>query len=498
MGVLRKHLAWVIVGVVLLAEVAALFFVTGKKSEAEAARESLEKLREQRDRLKREVFDIEKRIEIHQERKALGRRELGDCALFLWHQGQAIEGLFEAKELGAYEVYPWQPPRSFDVFKVEYQGVYNREVEKLEPLMQKVGADAAMLGFADPAGLAQANVLIGDVYAMQKEFWIKKELVRILAEADAQLLAITLGAGAAAPARRHLPAGKAVVAPGKLAEGIPIQLTFACDYMLLNDLLGALLRSRLCLRIESVNSVARAKLGEAQPAAKAKAGVVAPEESPAAAVGQLERREYVAVDLRGEISNLAVEVQEVLFPRPAFGDKAKAAEFVELQLRRAEARLKRVEVPDAAKRPEESVPWIARELDQVQKAASGAAGKALPPVADELFERREYVFGDMRAAREWLARRYDFEQAKLEAHVDLWQRARAAVQSGRADDRNKVGVFVTDEGVVVAFRPANHFDPNEWYEVEFDPGVRVKLGLVVYSPQESREGVKRAPKGTGR
>jgi len=512
MGFARKHLAWLIMGVALLAEIVALWFVTGKHAEAESARENLERLREQRDVLKRQIFDIDERIKAHLERKELVRRELGDCALYLWHLGQSIEGLFDSKDLTPYNAHPWEAPESFEVFKIAYDRVYHREVRAIEPLMAKTGADPSVLGFADTGALAQVSVLIGDIFAMQKEFWVKKAIVQVLADSDAELVSITLG-GAAASTRR-LPPGLAPLAagPGKLADELPILLSFSCNYLKLNDVLDALLAARLCLRIESVMKITRSKMVEAPigaptptpvpakgaPAAKAVEAVVAPE-----------RREYVTVEITGQIADLTMDVQEVVFPAPGFADRAKVTQWLDLQLRRAEARLKRYEVPDPAQRPEGGLPWVAQELQKVENAPPPAPGKALPPVEDELLGvKRGYVFTDVDAARQWLTHRYDFERAKVEAEAALWRRTRAILASGRSDDRTRVGVFVSPEGVTVGFRPANQFDPSQWYEADFDSGlpgvrgappapVRVKLGLVVFKPRENHD-VRRAVKAAGR
>jgi len=537
MGFVRKHFAWLIMGVVLLGEIAALWFVTGKQSAAETARENLEKLREQRDKLEREIVDIDKRIDVHKDRKRLVRRELGDCALFLWHTGQAIEGLFESPELAPYRACPWETPPNFEVFKIRFDTEYHAQAKALTPLMDKVGTDPAMLAFADVGALAAVNVLIGDVFAMQKEFWVKKELVQILAAAEAELLSITYGSGAAGPAR-HLPAAvRAAMAagPGKLAEEIPIQFSISCNYLKLHGVLDALLGSRLCLRIESVAKVSRSKVVEKPAAAPAPPKGAPAGKAPEAPAPQPERREYVTVDITGHVADITMDVQSVLFPARAFERRAKEAEekaadkakvleevvkqWLDEQLRRTEARLKLCEVPDPTKRPEKGLEWVARELGEVgnfEKAAPPAPDKALPPVNDELFgEGREYVFPDVKAARLWLNRRYDFERAKLEAYAALWRRTRAALDGGKGDEKSGVGVFTSPEGITVALRPAAQFDANQWYEADFVPGerytgrpdpkerdpqsrlVQVKLGLVTFKPRENRD-VRRAVKAAGR
>ena len=540
MGFVRKYFAWVVIGVALLAEGAAMLFVRGKQGQARDTREKLEHLRQQRDQVQRQVFGIEGRIAIHKKRKDIVRREMGDCALFLWQRGEATEGLFQAKELAGYDAYPWQQPRNFDVFKVEYQGVYNDEVKKLEPLMRKVGADPSTLAFADPGGPAQSHVTIGDIFALQKEFWVKKELVEILAAADAELQGIVYGAGAAAPSRR-LPPGKMATGPGDLADKVAILMTFACDYQRVNDVVEALLRSRLCLSIQSITNVMRAKLTERQaggpgapkegapkaPAPKAPPGAPegpaagkAKEKKPeeAAAAGQPERSKLVSVTIAADMYDITMGIQEVHFalggpdevekaPPPgkekaAADPKAKALrktiQWLDRQLAGIDKRLKQMQVAGPAKRPEASLPWVARELQKLDKMPPPEPGKAATvSVEDELFgSKRQYLItgtGAVEAAREWLERRCDFEEAKLKAHEELWRRVRALVEAGKFDDKNRIGVVVNpEEGVQVFFRPAAHFAAREPYEIEFDGGVKVKLGHVMFKPLESREGMTRA------
>jgi len=512
MGLIRKYYAWIIIGVVLLVELGAMFFVWSKQSEAKAARDHLEERRNTRDDLKRKTVGVDERIKIHNERKALVQRDLGDCALFLWHQGQAIEDLFEDKALAAYEVYPWQAPRSFDVFKVEYQGVYNREVAKLEPLFEKVGTDPGALGLADAAGFAQATVQIGDIYALQKEWWVKRELVEILGASNAVLQSITYGVAATPASVRRgppVPAGTPVRGPAVLAEPIPIQMAFACDYAHLGEVLDALLRSRLCLRITAIQSVVRTVVAERtapaptpgakEPGPKAKEKEKEKEkeadEAAMAAASAADRRQFVAVTMTGEIPDINIEVQEVAFPKAVFGERPKVLGWLDRQLKLLEMRIKRFSTEEAAaaggSRPEMGVAWITRELQKAEKAAAAEPGKPLV-VEDELTIKREYIFADLKAAAEWLSHRYDFELARLEAEQELWRRVRKVVAAGKGDEKTRLGVLDAPDAVVVTFRPLDQFDANQMFTIHFDAGAQAKLGIVVVKPQESREGVKRA------
>jgi len=506
MGILRKHLAWVIIGVVLIAELGAMLFVWGKQGEAKKARGQLESRRNTRDQLKRKVFGIDKRIAVLKLRKQLVRRDLGECALFVWHKGQAIEGLFDAKELRRYDLRPWQAPRNFDVFKVEYQGVYNREVGKLAPLLEKVGADPGMLAFADPAGFVQFNVTIGDIYALQKDFWIKKQIVKILAASGALLRGISVGESAAGPHRPRAPRipGKPSVQPATLATPVPFQMGIVCEYTRFHDLLEALLRSPLCLRIDSVESIVRTRLPApvappaGTPPPKAVPAGAPPGKGPAEAPAPIavpERRQFVAVALTGVIPDINVEVQDVLFPKKTFGDRTKVLGWLDRQLRLLDLRLKRLSRADrsaaVARRPELGVTWIIRELEKAHKAAAAEPGKPIT-IVDEMLVRREFVFEDLKAAKEWLTHRFDFERAKLEAEQALWQKVRNVVRAGKGDEKTKLGVFDTPDGVAVTFRPAEHFDPGIAFEAQFASGARVRLGIVIVKPEESPEGVKRA------
>lgn len=549
LGLLRKHVAWVIVGIAFLGEVGAMFFVFGKQGEARAARENLEKRRDFRDNLQwkirgdvqRKVPGIDERIDVLKERREIAGRELADCLVFLWHQGRAIEGLFDAKELAAYDARPWQELRNLHVFKVEYQTVYKRELAKLEPLMQKIEADAGMLGFADTAGgLAAANVTLGDVFAKQKEFWIRKAIVEVLASSDAVLQQpVTLGvrAGPGGVPLRHAAAPGAGPAPvsdaGPFIELIPLQLTFACDYTRLHKVLRDFLRSPLCLRITSVTNVARAKLVERpmeappppkeapgkeapakEPAPKGRPGapVAAPPgkehfESASMATAQQEKRKYVTVTLHGDVCDLRLELLEVKFPKaPAFSDRTKVLAWLAWQLQGLEKRAKSVPAVEdkelgpgdpEPKRPELSEDWIAKAILAAERAAGKPGDKAPAEgpkqmiIADKLTQNREYSFADLDGVKEWLGRRYDFEHEKLDAYQSFWRQVRQLVEAGKLDDRTKVGVSVGD-GVLVVFRPADECDPAQVFEVQLDAGITAKLGLQVPKFRESRDGVKTA------
>ncbi len=524
MGFLRKHFAWVIIGVVLLVEIVAMVFVMGKQGAAQDARKQLEERRAEGDKLRAKTRGIKERTAVHLVRKDLVRRELGDCALFLWHQGQAIEGLFEADELKEYDLHPWQQARDvrdFGVFRVHYNGVYNREVEKLEPLMEKVGTERGALGLADPTGFAAATVEVGDIFVKQKEFWIRKELVQVLARHGALLQSISTVAPGA-PLGPKAPHGKGPAEATRLATPLSMQIVIACDYQVLNALLEDLLRCPLCFRIESVVNVARAKLpepvvapppppretpgphppkGKAPPPEKGPPPKEAKEpDETAPATAAYERRQFVTVTLLGHVPDINLELQEVLLsPKAAFSDKGKALEQVDRRIRALEKQRDeyRVAEPgsDGARRarPEQDVRWIRAELEKLKKAPPAEPGKELV-VNDELGLKREYVFALAEAAENWLTHRYDFERAKLEAYLSLLRRVRRALDAGKRDDKAGLGVFEEDGGVRVSFRPPGLFDPNTFIEdIGQGASLKAKLGISMVKPLESREGVRSAP-----
>ncbi len=520
MGLLRKYFAWAIMGLVLVIELVAAFFVFGQQGAAKDARTRLETRRTRRAELRRLTQgppSVEERIEIYNKRKNLVRGELGDCVLFLYDMGQTIEGLFDAKELEPYDAYPWVTPRNFDVFRVEYQSVYNREADKLDPLMLKLETDRGLLGLADHAGLAQAHVTIGDIFVEQKEFWVKKKLIEVLARFDVRLDQMAMGGGAAQTP--HMPPGKAAAAATSLAAPIPLRLTVSCDYMKLDGLLEELLRSPLCIRIESIANIVRNKLpgvsaehplaalaGEKGGAPKAPAPGGAPEAPPhekkddEGIARVAPPRKYVAVTLVTEVPDIGLGLQEVLFPKATFADKATMVPWIDGQVRDLERRLKRLDAarPEGGgtkagetRKPEQQAPWIARALQALEKAEPGK-----PVVVGDEMEagtKREYTFDGLEAAKEWLSNRPDYERAKLEARLALWKQVRRVAARAADAPAGKVGVTATTDGFVVTLRPPEQFDAGQFFFVPCDSGVQAKLGLVTFRPVQSREGVKRAP-----
>lgn len=505
MGFVRKHFAWIIAGIVLLAEGGAVLFVAGARSEARAALERLEAKRAERDKLKRDTQGIEKRIEQHKARRKAAEGEQADCVVFLWHLGQPLEGLFESPKLAEYGAYPWHTPARFEVFKAAYQEVYNAEADKLAPVMEEVGTDPGALGLAARGAFSQASVLIGDIFALQKEFTVKKTLLGILAKWHVRLDSLFVGGGTAGAVRRgHAPVVRAAEGPS-LAEPIPVQMAITCDYTHLGDLLEDLATSPLCFRVIGIQSIQRARADVAGPALreptpKGAADAERPEgDEGAGPLAARARRQAIAVALSGEIPDILVEVQQVTFAKAQFPkDRADVVAWLGAQLRKLDDARKRLELPRAKgadpkapppQRPELALDWIAKQLDRVRQADT-EAGKTVS-VTDALCGR-EYAFASLKDAQTWLERRYDYERLRLEATRALLQRTRKLIEAGIADHASKVGTFVGPEGVQAVFRPEDHLDKAQTFDIELGTGVRAKFGLLAFKPVESREGVARA------
>lgn len=501
MALLRKYYAWFIIGLVLLAELVALFFVFANKGAAQEARVRLEGRRTRRDELKRLTKDVDARIKVFNKRKEYVRGELGDCALYLWHAGQAIEGLFDAKELEPYDVKPWVSKsnvRDFAVFRVEYQTVYNRETAKLLPLMQKLETDPGALNLAAPSGLAQAHIEVGDIFALQKEFWVRKRLLEALSRFDAKLDLFTGPAPSAAA--HHLPPGKAADAPTGLANSIQLRLKVSCDYTDLSELIEELLRSPLCIHLRAIASVVKNPLPGLAPGASGETPATPARGGRGEGVigSGLPPRKFVAADLTIDIPDINVELREVIFPSATFPDKARLVPWIDGQIRDLDRRLKRLdaarEEPAAvkgaqgARKPDLSYPWLARALEAIEKAEPGKP----VTLTDELAGRRQYSFESPEAARNWIVHRGDYERVKLEARLALWRRVRRVAAARELHPITKIGVNTTPEGFAVVCRPPEQFHGEPVYSVPFGDGVEARLGHVSFKPIESREGVQRA------
>ena len=478
MGFVRKYFAWVVIGVVLLVEAGAMFVVGGKRGEAEAKGDDLAKKQTLRDQLKQQAEGAPKRIEVHKKRREIATRELGDCLLFFWHRGEAIEGLFESPLLDAYEVNAWQAPPKMDVFGADFQAVYNAEVAKLATLMAAVGASRADLGLADGAAFKQPNVTIGDVYASAKELKLKRELLTIFAQGKTRIDHITFGSKVrTGPVLPH----GAVRTTSGLFEPIPVELGVVTEYPKLTGeggFLEALLASPLCFRILAIQSIKRGSGAAVAAAAPAAGGAPAPVER--------EVQSVVAV-ITGEIPDFNVDIASVTFPRKDFPNRAAVLGWLDKE----DKRLNDIrEGCESAIKSGHSPTWAVEAIAAIDTAVSQAApGDAVAvTVADKLDPPpREYDFADATDARRWLGWRYAFEKERVEAQRALWARVRRAIEKGRADEKNAAGL-------AVPFRPANQFDRNNMWNVAVDPQgqVQVQLGLVTFKPVESPGGVKRA------
>jgi len=484
-ALIRKHFAWLIIAAVLVGEGVLMVVAAGRNTEAESRIKVLEGKRVRLDQLKvqvegdpqRHVLSVKERIGIYEARKAAARRELGDCLVFFWRLREPYSRLFDAKELANYDVAPWRPAPQMDVFRADYQAVYNREVDKLEPTMAKVGASRAGLGLADRAAFMQADVTINDIFEEQKGFWIRKELVEVLHRVEARLERLDFLGGAEFE-REDRHGGAALVV--RFHEPLPLRIVARCEFPRIDALIEELLRSSLCLRIYSIESVKRTPTEKMVAAAGGGPVPVKAEKDVAV--------QLVTMSIVGEIPSFNLDLQQVTFARPQFRDKASVLSWIDNETKRL-AHLHRG-CAAAAARPERTGGWIGTELADVAKALADApAGKAVPIDFEDRLSAptRWYSFADAAGAREWLDNRYRFELVHIEGLQELWNRVRSATEKGRLDERNQAGV-------AVLFRPLDQFDAAQVFPQPLDPEGHVvaTLGYATFKAAGLPARIKRA------
>lgn len=262
MGFVKKHIVWLVLGIVLLAEGGLTFILLAKQVKAKAARGNFERQQQTLDDYKRKPPGQPKVLKALAERKEAVRDELTDCLLFLWHRGQALERLFPDPELAKANVRPWSEARDLPMdmgrFKRLYQDVYDREVKKLASKLDKllIGREAA--GFAPTNFFTLSDITIGDIFAAQKKFWILKEIVEAAARAEMANLAQiqTLREEPALPAAARRARGVEDT-KGKFFSPITLRLVVRCKYPKLSGFLEGLHRSPLGIRIRSVANIQR-------------------------------------------------------------------------------------------------------------------------------------------------------------------------------------------------------------------------------------------------
>jgi len=497
MGFVRKYFTWILLGIVLVAEAAAMVVVLGRRQEAGKKSKELEKKTQTRDTLRVKVKGAPERITLYEKRKVTATRELGETLLFFWHRGQAIEGLFPSPEFAKYSVTPWQAPPRLEVFRADYQAAYDREVASLQDKLQAVGSTAGDMQFAAPGGFMQASVTIGDIFVVQKEFYIKKALVEAVAKAKARIQRMDVGLSS----RRREPEedrhGTQAAPTGILFDSIPVQLNLEVEYVRLHELLEDLLRLPVCFRITSVQKVERmdlkreAGMKAAAAAAAAAAGTASVGTTPEAEPFERTARR-VAVEIVGEVLDLAIDIKQVVFTRKHF---ATSKDKVLGWLTAEQAGLAKLERRcQAAIKSGRRATWIGDELARLQQPAAEPGSEEEPAASSVLIRDRlvapgrVYEFADARAARDWLENRYSYELLRVRSLTGLWERVRRIIQAGKANEKGK-------DGITVAFRPENHFDKKQLFTPQpLDAAgyVTAQLGLVTFLPEVSIQGVKRA------
>jgi len=498
MDLLRKYFLWLIVGLVILGEIGLMVFASIKEGQAEKKIEQLNRLRQQRDALKAQTRNADKVLALLKKRRENASRELGEALLFLWHRGLAIEELFDDKRLVPYDVAPGKPAQRMDVFRAVYQTVYNDQVAALGDVMSRLETSREALALADPSGFQQASVTIDDIFAFQKHFNIVKQFLETFDRAGAKLRNLKIGPSA----RERTPAahahGRASEVPGVLVDPLPVEFTVEVEYPRLDAMLEDLLRSPIAFRLKSLTRIAPATgvPGVAAIAPLRRGARPAPE-APSALQTQEEASRRVLVAAVGEVEDICVEVHKVTFKKPPFSDPAAVSGWLKQEtarLTRRKEACERAKEALAGKRVSSDIAnWVRKELARLQEAsqppAEGAEAPKTKPqpqkpivIADMLSDPRgrEYTFSDPQTAREWLLRRCDLELEEVAARLELVERLTRALKSPATNPADRTGVVVT-------FRPLEHFDRKQLFDYALDPKATVvaQLGLVTYKLQTS-------------
>ncbi len=529
MGFVKKHIVWLLLGIVLLAEGGLTFMLLGKQVKAKAARGNFESQQQTLDGYKRRPPGQPKVLKALAERKEAVRDELTDCLLFLWHRGERLERLFPDPELAKANVRPWSKasdlPMDMGRFKRLYQDVYDREVKKLAPKLDKllIGREAA--GFAPTNFFTLSDITIGDIFAAQKKFWILKEIVEAAARAEMANLAQiqTFRDEPALPAAARRASGDDVK-KGKLFSPITLRLVVRCKYPKLSGFLEGLHRSSLGIRIQSVANIQRSA-GLKEPASEFEAvaprraaqpyvpspsfgpppgaeGGMTPEmlaegapvvpraprvrRAPRMPVAPLPRaravpaapraaeagkviEQLIEAHLMYELPDFNVDIQEVSFNRKDFPTNKDVKRWVEGQLAAAKAMLLRAKTASPRRN------WATRAMGELpaqpsrsapppkEKAPAPAEKKPLTLIAypGRPYER-EYVIDDTRLARDWLRKAGDYETLRVVVLQAFWERVLAALEAATTSGA---------DGVTLTFRPKNHFDLTQ----DFNQNLRIQL-----------------------
>jgi hypothetical protein len=438
MAFVKRHFLWILLALILLVEGAVTFTVLGKKADAKTKQQEYEQKEQQVQAYEANPPGRPEVMEILGLRKASVRDELTDCLLFLWHRGEALEQLFPDKRLAEAGVYPWTNTDVVKMgmgrFRLLYNQIYDQELEKLTPLMEKLQITRAALGLAPSNYFTLSDITVGDIYGAQKKFWVVKEIVEQAAAAEITNLVTaqvyrdeTEVAGARGPRAAAGPARK-----GQIATPIRIRLAFRCPYPKVSGFLERLYASPLGFRILAVSSIQRAvgtragapgesptvprpsidyppatpRPGGAPTGPTPEMGVegavavprptpepeapamVPPPEAPRAAALTAEvgrgSEQLTETTLTAEVPDLHVGIQEVSFSKSDFPKKEDVKSWVEGQLAAATAALAQAKAAaeEAAKARTSAEPkWATDALAKLAPKPAekaGAAPKAEP------------------------------------------------------------------------------------------------------------------------
>ena len=467
LALLKRHFIWILLGLILLVEGVFTFFLFGKQGEAAERKRSLEQKSDQVRKLQAKQPGDEKVLAILNGRKKAIVRERGECLLFFWDRAQALGRLFDDPTLIERDVVrPWQAPARMGVFLDSYQRVYNQEVEKLEPALKKLQTDRAGAGFVtNTAFTERTELLIGDVSAAQKDFWIRKEIITLAAKTGVARLESIEVKFPPPP-----PPGSPQALVAKPFDPVTVLLTVLCEYPVVGDFLAELHRSPLCFRIESAEknlSAVEVRRWEKGGRERETKGGAAKKAGETAAEADL----LVLVALRCIVPDFNVGIHQVKFDGAKFPRKANAVKWVDAEVARVERELK-------DKRGAER--WLTET-----KAAIAAAQTAKTDV--ELADRLsglEYDFGKQYdEALQWAREVPQYEVVRAEGRKRLLTQIRHELDAGAGEPKGG--------GITLVFRPKENaakevqFGPGQTYDqtLDADGAVSIEYGLVVYRPK---------------
>ncbi|MFW6107233.1 MAG: hypothetical protein ACOC8A_00935 [bacterium] len=515
MSILKKHFVWILLGIILLAEGAGAFMLFRKKSQVKTKRNDLQTKRQRLAQLQSQTQNYQNVIQALEQRNDTADRESGRALLFLWHRSSGyLDRLFGEQDfkdqeyaadvesvLASYRPVPWKKFSAQDMgdLKDFYQRVYDASFARPDPsgfvlgeALQELRTTRLDAGFAGPDAFSgTAQLLLGDIFAEQKEYWIRKEIVRLAAQAGMYHLdSIQVDRTGAIlqkgrPAQERIPAHGAQP-EGELFEPIGVRFTLQGQYNAYCQFAERLVASPLGFRIRSTEKIVRHKPtpqaagGEGPGATRAEAEPVTGRDS-----------QLVEVVVLAEVPDFNVDLATLTFPRAQFPNGVgQVKTWLGSQVQSLATRIQSLE--GEVQRLETRVQAARKELEDVLATAQiGQDDGAVAQARQALAQARQ-------ALAEPTA-----QLAQLRARQALWQMALEVL-----DGKRHAQDVQTQGDIVLTLRPRkvketdetgaevekNYFDPAKMFkqQVNREKDIQAEFGLVTYEPRETGGGIKRA------